>query len=203
MGFLSASFSLTRYLVVGEAEEELWEKIPELLREFAFEEIDSSTEELGFGWVCFDNMLDNKWHTSSPFKGEYVCFSLRIDKRKIPPAVFKKYYQLAVEELKKGSEGEVYLSRGKIKEIKENIRLKLLPRILPVPSVTDVIWNFSKGILYLSSTNKSTKEIFEELFERTFKLPLSPLSPYEIGKRIESSLKIVLDKYQTYLVSGD
>ena len=198
MGFLSASFGLTRYRVLGEADSELWEKIPGLLKKFSFNDIDDVPDEVSFGWVSFDNMLDNKFELSSPFKGEYVCFSLRIDKRKIPPAVFKKYYQMAIQEVLGNEQGDVkYLSRAKKQEIRENLRIKLLSKTLAVPSVTDVVWNFSKGILFLSTTNKSTKEIFVELFQKTFNLPLQLITPYEMGKKLEQKLGIDLDKYQT------
>lgn len=65
-----------------------------------------------------------------------------------------------------------YLSKAKKQEIRENLRIKLLSKTLPVPSITDVVWNFSKGIVYLSTTNKSTKEIFVDLFQKTFNLPI-------------------------------
>ncbi len=198
MGFLSASFGLTRYRVIGEADEQLWEKIPDLLKEFSFQEIDDVVEEISFGWVCFDNMLDTKWITSSPFKGEYVCFSLRIDKRKIPPAVFKKYYQLALQEMSSPVEqGLKFIPRAKKQEIKENLRLKLLKRILPVPSTTDIIWSYSKNIVYLSTTNRSTKGIFEDLFQSTFNLKITLINPYELGKSLENKFHLSLDKYET------
>ncbi len=200
MGFLSPSSGIIRYKVLGEADSELWEKIPELLKKYRFQEIEDTTEELSFGWVCFDNMLDTKWESAPPYKGEYVCFSLRIDKRKISPAVFKKYYQMTLAEILSSGGDEKYISRAKKQEIKENIRIKLLSKTFPVPSITDVVWNFSKNILYLSTTNKSTREIFLELFQKTFKLPLIPITPYELGKEMGSKLKIDIDKYKEPLI---
>ncbi len=90
-----------------------------------------------------------------------------------------------------------YLSKAKKQEIRENLRIKLLSKTLPVPSITDVVWNFSKGIVYLSTTNKSTKEIFVDLFQKTFNLPIIPMTSYEMGKALEKGLGINLDKYQT------
>lgn len=194
MGFLSSSSSITRYKVIGDIDHRLWEEIPDILKKFSFQDIDDVVDELSFGWVCFDNMLDNKWHTSSPYKGEYVCFSLRIDKRKIPPAVFKKYYQMAIEEITSETEDLKYLPKNKKQEIKENVRLKLLQKMLPVPSVTDILWDFKRKIVYLFTTNKSTKEIFFELFQRSFNLGLVQITPYELGKLFEKELNINLDK---------
>lgn len=199
MGFLSAFSSITRYRVVGDVDERLWEDIPDILKKFSFQDIDEVVDELSFGWVCFDNMLDNMWHTSSPYKGEYVCFSLRIDKRKIPPAVFKKYYQLALEEIASEEKDLRYIPKNKKQEIKENVRLRLLQKILPVPSVTDIIWDFKKGYVYLFTTNKSTKEIFIDLFQRSFNLGLAQIIPYELGKILEKELEINVDKYETQI----
>ncbi len=196
MGFFSTSSSITRYKIVGEVDERLWENIPDLLKKFSFQDIDEVVDELSFGWVCFDNMLDNMWNTSSPYKGEYVVFSLRIDKRKISPAVFKKYYQLALKEIADEDKDLKFLPKNKKQEIKENLRLRLLQKTLPVPSVTDVIWDFKKGYVYLFTTNKSTKEIFQDLFIRSFNLGLVQITPYELGKIYEKELEINIDKYK-------
>ncbi len=197
MGFLSSSVSFIRYEVVGEKDPLLWENIPDILKRDAFVEIEDSIEEMGAGWVAFENLLDVSWRSSSPYRGEYVVFGLRMDRRKISPAVFKKYCAMALEEfLELEGEKIKYIPRNRKQEIRENVRMKLLSKTLPVPSLFDVIWKYSEDMLYFSSVNKGVRQVFEELFLKSFSLKLIPLTPGSLLKRCDSSLFEVFSSYK-------
>ncbi|WP_457571743.1 recombination-associated protein RdgC [Desulfovulcanus sp.] len=180
MGILSTSLSLTRYKIVGNVPDTLWTEIQTRLLKFSFRDIDNTTDERSFGWVCFDNMLDPNWHTAPPEKGEYLTFALRLDTRHIPPAVLKKHFQLHFEELKEKlkEKGYKYISREQKKELKEQVKLKLLAKTLPIPAYFDVVWDMGKNIVYFASTRPKILELFEELFTRTFELHLEPQNPF-------------------------
>lgn len=177
---LSASVGLTRYRVVEEVPDSLIREIPEQLSKFAFQDIDHTSEERSFGWVNFDDMLDDKWSMSPPEKGQYFTFSLRLDTRRIQPAVLKKHYQIALnhEMAEAKKEGKNFISRDRKKEIKDQVTLKLRARSLPIPAVFEVVWNVPENRIFLATTNSKIMDMFEEYFNNTFDLNLEPLTPF-------------------------
>ena len=97
MGFMSASVGLTRYRIVEEdIPSSLWHEVEDRLKRNSFRDIDASAEERSFGWVSFDNMLDPDFILCPPEKGPYLTFTLRLDTRRVPPAVMKKHFAVAV-----------------------------------------------------------------------------------------------------------
>lgn len=194
MGFMNASISFTRYHITDPVPSELWPQIPEKLKQFAFKEIEDTAEERGWGWVCFDDMLDSFWRTAPPEKGEYITFSLRLDTRRIPAAVLKKYVTLAIreEEAKVKEQGKKYVSRERKKELKEQVQLKLRARTLPIPAEFNVVWNISSNMVYIASTQSKVLELFEEYFSTTFGLDLEAMTPYALAVRLQG--EPVMDK---------
>ncbi len=183
MGFLSASTSFVRYRVLGDVPRELWTQLEDKLKEHGFQDIDHTSDERSFGWVSIDNMLDTSWSEASPFKGEFAAFALRLDTRRISPAVYKKHYQMALEELtaQMKEQGTPFVGRDRKKELKDQVKLKLLGRTLPVPAVFDVIWNMQNNRIALASTQDKVRQLFEDLFTQTFELHLEPLTPYYLA----------------------
>lgn len=180
MGILSSSISLTRYKVIQDIPDGFWTDIPDLLIKHNFKDIDKTAEERSFGWTSFDDMLDTNWNHASPHKAHYIAFALRLDTRRIPPAVLKKHLRLSMDEAKKEleSRGQKFISRDQKKEIKENVKLKLFARTLPIPAVFDVVWDTSANLVYLGSNSPKVKELFEDHFTNTFELHLEPQTPY-------------------------
>ncbi len=183
MSFVKASSSFARFRVIDEISRETWESIPDKLHRFAFVDIDDTAEERSFGWTNFDDMLDTKWHVSPPEKADYLAFSLRLDTRRIPPAVFRKHTQLALrEEMDRiQGQGKKFIARERKKEIAEQVKLRLFGRFLPIPAEFQVIWNTSSGYVYLASTQKKIIEMFLELFTRSFDLRLEQMLPYPLA----------------------
>lgn len=183
MGFISASTSFTRYRITEEVPESLWPELTDRLKKNAFMDIDHTADERSFGWVCFDDMLDSAWMTAPPEKGEFVTFSLRLDTRRISAAVMKKHFTIMLnQEMEKmEKEGKKFVSRDRKKELREQTRLKLMARSLPIPAVFDVIWNIRTNVIYLSSTQAKLLSLFEDHFTMTFDLHLEPLTPYYLA----------------------
>ncbi len=184
MGILSSSTALTRYRIVETVPKGLWGDVQERLERYSFQDIDATAEEQAFGWVCFDNMLDPEWASAPPQKGgEHLAFGLRLDTRRIPASVMKKHYRIGLEELeqKNKERGNKYVGREQKQELREQTKLRLLARVLPVPAVFDVVWNTSTNRVYFASTRDSMQDLFEDLFTRTFGLHLEPLTPYYLA----------------------
>ncbi|MBG0791540.1 MAG: recombination-associated protein RdgC [Desulfovibrionaceae bacterium] len=180
MSILSASLGLTRYRIIEEVPRELLQQVPEKLKQFCMIDIDGTADERAFGWTNIDDMLDMNWTQSPPEKGAYLTFSLRLDTRRIPPAVLKKHNAIALnKELEHNKEqGKNFVSRDRKREVKEQVVLRLRARTLPIPAVFDVVWNPAENRIYLATTNAKVCALFEDHFASTFDLHLEPLTPF-------------------------
>ncbi len=183
MSFLKSSTSFTRFRIVDELPAELWATVPDKLRQYAFQDIDEIPEERSFGWVNFDDMLDTSWRISPPEKAEYLTFSLRLDTRRIPPAVLKKHTRIALQEEERRikEQGKKFVARERKKEIAEQVKLRLRSRFLPIPAEFQVVWNTQTSRIYLASTQGKVIELFQEQFTRTFDLHIEQLLPYGLA----------------------
>ncbi len=186
MGFLSSSVSYTRYRVVGDIPESLWREVPERLKKNAFQDIDHTAEERSFGWVCFDDYLDPEWKSAPPEKGEYLVWSLRLDTRRIQPAVFKKHFELALRQFKESikDDDKKFISKGRKTEIREQVALRLRAKSLPVPAVFEAAWNMHTGVILFGSTNAKARALFEDCFTLTFEMELEPQTPFFLASRM-------------------
>ena len=181
MGFMSASVGFTRYRIVeDDIPASLWGEITDRLKRNAFRDIDESAEERSFGWVSFDNMLDPEFEACPPEKGAYLAFTLRLDTRRVPPAVMKKHVAVAINDAMRvmREQGKRFVTKEQKAEIREQVELRLRARTLPIPACFDVIWDTNAQIVYIASTQAKLTELFEELFTHTFGLHLESLTPY-------------------------
>jgi DNA recombination-dependent growth factor C len=183
VGFLSARTGLTRYKLPDAAGDNVLSEILRRLQRFAFVDIDQSMEERSFGWVCFDDFLDVDWLSAGPEKGPYLAFSLRLDTRRIPPAVFKKHWLIALKQMQAqmAEQGKRFVTKDQKTELRQQVRQKLLFRSLPIPAVFDVVWSVRENRVYLATINNKIRTLFEDLFARTFEAQLEPLTPVNLS----------------------
>lgn len=196
MGILSTSGSFTRYAIVEEITGTLTSEIPDRLAKFSFRDIDATADERSYGWVCLEDWLDSHWRAAPPDKAHYMAFTLRLDTRRISPAVFKKYLTLAIKAEKQAlkDEGKGFLSKDRKQEIKDQVRLKLMTKSLPVPAVFDVVWNLRDNRVLLNTTNSKVRLLFEEFFTLCFGVNLEPLTPYFLARRmVDASKHAIID----------
>lgn len=186
MSFLKASCSFTRFRITDSVPQALWGEIADRLKQYAFRDIDETSDERSVGWVSFEDMLDAEWRESPPQKGAYIAFSLRLDTRRVPPAVLKKHTAVALkaEEARNREQGKKYVSRERKKELREQVDLRLRQRFLPIPAEFAVVWNTGENIVYFASTQSKMIEAFQEKFCQTFNLDLDPLTPYGLAVKI-------------------
>ncbi len=135
------------------------------LKRHAFRPIDDlKGEESAAGWVGFGD--DTEWLAPAE-RGEWMVWSLRMDRRSVPGPVVSKYLAEAVrEEAGKAEDGKV--SRTRRKELKELVRQKLLARAEPVPTVADVALNVHSGLLLVGTKSSGMLEKFMECFKGAF-----------------------------------
>lgn len=183
MSFLKTSTSFTRFRISDPPPDSLWNEIADRLRQNSFQDIDDLPEERSLGWTAFEDLLDVSFNRNPVEKGHYLAFCLRLDTRRVPPAVIKKHLAVAIrkEEAQMREQGKKFISRDRRKELKEQVELKLRMRFLPIPAEFQVIWNTAENVVYFASVQQKMLDAFEDIFVRTFELHLAPLSPFELA----------------------
>lgn len=183
MGFANSSCSFTRFRILDQVTDDVLRNVPENLKKWAFKDIDDTVEMQSHGWVPYEDMLDCEWVHAHPQKGQYFLFSLRLDTRRIPAGVIKKYLALALrgEKERLAQNNQNFVSRERKKELKEQVMLKLRQRFLPVPGEFNILWNIGNGEVWFASTQGRMIDLFMELFLNTFNLHLEPLSPFNLA----------------------
>ena len=143
-----------------------------------FRPIDETPEwSTAVGWTGFEDMLDPDFSASHPQIGEYLAFSLRADRRAVPPAVLKKHYAQALrkEEEANRESGKKFISRERKKELLEQVKTRLTAKAEPVPASCGVVVNTRTGLVFLGSASPKVAEAFQAMFAKTFTLDLLPL----------------------------
>ena len=177
MAILSPSVSMTRYFVEGNIEGNIIETLRKGLKNNSFPEIDESSVDKSVGWTSFDNPFKPNFDDSSFIIGNSLVFSLRIDKRVIPPKVLKKHYEMEVDKRLKET-GREFLSQNEKRLAREHVKNILTLRIPATPNLFDIIWNYEDSILWFLSNQKSANEEIENLFLKSFELNIIRLFPF-------------------------
>jgi hypothetical protein len=192
MGLLKGTLTFSRYRIMGPLPKNFHDFISRQMKLFAFRELSAGNEEKSSGWTSLENILDTHFEYANYAVGDYLAFSLRLDRRIIPPSLMRIRF-LEAEKKALGSKGKRVLSKGEKEEVKDRVRLDLLSRTPAVPSFFDVCWALSPNWVLFGSLSSKVADEFESLFKKTFNLPLSPLIPWdpghtdrELGEKISS-----------------
>lgn len=183
MGLLTGSASLTRFSVEGELPASFWDFVGQRVAAMSFKDIDDTMDEYSIGWVSVADMFDAGFAYSSYAAGDYIALTMRIDERKVTPAVLKKYVMKEEERIKREKQIP-RLNRAARLEIKERIRSELIRKSPPVPSTYDLCWNLADNTLLFFSTSKKAMALLEDLFKETFSLSLILQIPWLTGLRL-------------------
>ncbi|NNF98735.1 MAG: recombination-associated protein RdgC [Desulfobacteraceae bacterium] len=196
MGIISSSASITRYKVDGKLEGSVMDVMAERLKKYTITEIDEESSDKSVGWTSFKTPFEPNFEGSSYVIGSLFVFSLRIDKKVIPPKVIQKHFQVAMTRRLKDS-GREFLSRNEKKMVKDQVINVLSLRIPSTPNVYDLIWNYEEGVIWFFTNLKSANEELETFFSRTFRLTIIRLFPYtmaELTGELTSAEKDTLSK---------
>ena len=186
MGLLSSSVSITRYRVGGELKKPVLETIAAGLKKFAISEIDDDAVQQAVGWTSYQNPFSPDFSGSSFVLGTYIIFSLRIDKKSIPPKLVKKQYSVEANRRMNRS-GRKIISSNEKKMIKEQILHAMCVKIPATPNVYDLVWNLEEKWLWFYTNLKTANEALESLFGASFHLSLIRIFPYT-GAALASDL---------------
>ncbi len=131
MGLILGSASFTRFTVDGPLPPNYRKEFPGMIVRYGFRDLDEHSDvERSAGWVNLMDSLDAQFEGEEFFKEGYVAMSLRVDIRRVPGKVLKQHC-LAAEREAKAQGGTPFLSKSRREEIREQVRWKLLKRIIP------------------------------------------------------------------------
>ena len=181
MSLLSNTCSLTVFEVRGNRPKKDFEGwVINGLNECRFRGQEDSIQETTIGFVLLDDSRRSEFDNSSYlFRTPYLCFSLRIDQRKVPTSLLKQ--RLLEEEEKWLASHRDFnrLPRQVRQELRDMVHNQLLAQTLPVPSVYDMAWNTETNRFYVATLAPKVLEELEKEFQRAFPgLVLSQLHPY-------------------------
>ena len=194
MGLLTGSASLTRFSVTGELPDSFWDFAAERIAAYSFKDIDDTMDEYSIGWVSVADMFDAGFAYSSYAVGDYLALTMRVDERKVAPAVLKKFVMKEEERVKR--ERQVpRLARAVRVEIRERVKAELIRKGPAVPSTYDLCWNLADNTLLFFSTSRKAMALLEDLFKETFHLSLILQIPWLTGLRMAEGE--ALEQYET------
>jgi DNA recombination-dependent growth factor C len=171
MGLIKGSLSLTRYRVREEPPETLTDEyVSGRLAKNAFLDIENGPEERSLGWVEFFNHLGTDFNPATYRIGGLLAFTLRLDSRRLPPPVLRRYCAIR-EALYTAQTGHPPNSLVR-REMKEAVKAELLTRALVNTELMEVVWLYGENAVWLAAAGEKRRELFEELWKRTFGLAL-------------------------------
>ena len=177
MGLLSRTSTFVRYSVEGQLPDKFWDFAAERIAQFSFRDIDETFDEYSIGWVSVDNMFDSTFAHASYAVGDQIVLAMRIDERKVSPTLLKKFSLKEEDRLKK--ERQIpRLSRSQRVQIKEDIRLQLVKKALPIPSVYELSWNLANNTVLFFSISTKAQSILEDFFKECFGFTVMLQVPY-------------------------
>lgn len=200
MSLLNGSASFLRFTVEGNLPDNFWDFIAERAVAHSFKDIDDSMEEYSIGWVSVANMFDSEFAYASYAAGDFVVLTMRVDERKVSPAVLKKFTMKEEERIKKEKQIPK-LSRSARLEIKERISAELIRKSAPVPVLYDLCWSLTDNTLLFFSTSKKAMVQLEELFKDTFDCSIILQIPWTMAIHLSDEETVAnLDSLQSAIL---
>jgi hypothetical protein len=186
MGFDSGAISYTRFNVVGESPTLPDEDTLKKFDQFALREDDLTSNEIDYGWCGGRHVLDGSFHFGHNVYNDCIAVGLRIDTNKVPAELKKAYVSL--EETAAASQNPSgFASKNQKREAKESatrrIEEDLASGRFRKRKMVDVLWDLPGRSVY-AAVSMSQRDQLMELFERSFKLSLEPITAGNLALRL-------------------
>ena len=178
MGLRKGTLTFSRYRLIGAQPDHFSEFFNERIRRFAFQSVWRTADEKAAGWTALDDPLDTEFQYASYAQGRYLLFSLRIDRKSVPPALLRLKI-LEAERNKLLETGQKKLYKEQREAIREAVRLDLVGRTLPAPTFFEICWSVTENTLIFCSLSDKIFEELQEHFRESFQLTLAPHAPWD------------------------
>lgn len=198
MGIYSGVVSFVQFSVKDTGEMSIFcglpsEWVADRLANHLFQPIDATNADSALGWVTLDDRECDAIGVEDIRRGDdYLVFSLRRDQRKIPAMVFVATVERRKQKFLAENPGYQRVPKDRVEEIKEQVRLELLPKVLPTRQVVDVLWNMETDVVTFFSVSQGVVDGFVDLFHKTFTgLRLVEIHPMQRVREIDPRLEMV------------
>ncbi len=187
MGLLAPAAGICHFEVIGTLpHNQTFKLLTERLHNERFRSIENSAEEYSCGWVEFDDQDATGFTEERSLQREQsICFALREDRRKIPAALLKREIARLSAEFLSAHPNFNRVPRQEREAIRDQASSLLFGRTLPVPAVSDIVWNIDSGLLRFTSLSQKRIDSFQGLFHQSFpELRLRLLTPLARASKI-------------------
>ncbi|AJF08257.1 recombination-associated protein RdgC [Geoalkalibacter subterraneus] len=170
MGLLSNTTNLKQYRIIdGQLSRESLGFVQEKLQRNAFIPIEQTQEEISCGWTILGSLDKNDFGNINDWqRGNYLCFTLRIDQRKVPASTLKRHCEKEYEKFLQNNQGFKRVPKTEKEAIRERVRLNLLSKTLPATKGIDVVINLDRQDLFVTSLTDKDCDLVEKAFQETF-----------------------------------
>jgi recombination associated protein RdgC len=178
VGLLKGAVTFSRFMIIGETPSNFTDFINQRIRQYAFQDLAGKMQEKTMGWTGIQNVLDTDFRHASYAWGDYLLFSLRIDRRMVPPSLLKvRALEAEMQYIKET--GRKKCDKMAREQIREGLRQDLLSQIHPTPSFYEICWSVSKGCLLFTCLSEKVMQDFQDLFKSAFGLAAAPFVPWD------------------------
>lgn len=181
MSLLEGSVSVRRFLVLGPCPTE--EFLADGLAAERFHPFESGLEEERAGWVDWRNPLIIPSDPNYVMTERYALFTLRIDTRKIAPAIFRAHVDLKVRQLMQEKD-LTFIGKDARISLQDEVKAELLPKEQPKPRLAECAWDLKGGVLQTTATSSKAQSVLVGLFMKSFGCELQPMAPLLLGGKV-------------------
>ncbi len=133
-------------------------------------------DEPTWGWVTGRFLLETEINEETCQYGSILHLCLRQAERKVPSSLMNAECRLEEMVQRKARKVE-HLNRKAIREIKEEVRQRLLPKMPPTFSGIYVAIDTVTGFLYVSATSEKQLDLFTGFFAKAMGFDPIPMTP--------------------------
>ena len=187
MGLLEGSMSLQSCLVLGPSPSE--RDIVGGLAQDQFRPFEDGLEEERIGWTDWRNPMIVPADPDWVIQERFALFMLRIDTRRVPPAILKAHVDLRMQQLMKEKDLAFVGKEARI-SVADEVKAELLRKVLPTPTIVHLAWDLKGGTLYTTGTGSKAMGALTSLMMKSFGCEIQPESPLLWAGRIAPHLPV-------------
>lgn len=183
MGATSGTVSCSKFFVRDMPKRGFRDRLIEGARGAVFYPLtpeDEAAERAGF--CVFERPFDLDIRHDNAYFNSFLNLGLRVDRWRIPSALFKAHFREAEREAKERL-GVEKLGRRQKEDVKVLLTRKLRKKTIPAMRVYDVSFDLDAGVVRFWNTSAGVNDMFEPLFEKAFDLKLMRDSAYVCCER--------------------
>jgi DNA recombination-dependent growth factor C len=187
MSMLQGTVSLKRFLVLGPVPDEA--ELQAGLEQDQFRPFQDGVEEERLGWCDWRNPLITPPDADWVGQDRFAVFGLRMDTRRVPPALLKAHVDLRLQSLQKEKDLSFIGKEARI-SLQDEVKIELLRKVLPTPRIIEVAWDLKGGVLWTTASSSKAQGALAGLFIKSFGCEIHPLAPLVLSGRLCPDLSV-------------